>query len=170
MSRVSVLFCAMGALLLAGCMGYRVGSLLKGDYHSVAVVMFQNRTPRPEPGFEAQITGAIIKRLQSDGTLQVGSQDNADIVLTGRITHYKRLPLRSTRELSSVPREYRVTITAKIEAHDRRTGAVVIKTTEVSGTADTFIGADLQSADFQALPLVADDMARRVVSLLVEHW
>lgn len=157
-------------LIVAGCAGYHVGSISKADYHSVAVLTFQNRTTQPEPGLEQQITGAILKRLQADGTLRIESQDHADIVLTGKITHYRRLRLRSLRDLSSVPREYRITITAKVEAHNRITGDVVLKPTVVSGSADTFIGNDLQSADFQALPLVADDMARTIVSLLAESW
>lgn len=164
--------CGLAVLLMTGCMDYHVGSLLKADYHSIAVLPFQNRTSQPEPGLEAQITGAIIKRLQADGTLKIELPQNADIVLTGKITDYKRLPLRSLLKLTSVPREYRITITAKIEAHDRRTGTVILKTTEVSGSADTFIGQDqdLQSADFQALPLIADDLSRHVVSLLAESW
>ena len=151
-------------------MGYHVGSISKADYHSVAVLTFQNRTPHPEPGLESQITGAIIKRLQADGTLRVESQDNADIVLTGKITQYHRAPLRFMRDITSVPREYRITIAAKIEAHNGRTGAVVLKPTVVTGSADTFIGVDLQSADFQTIPLVADNLARRIVSLLAESW
>ena len=149
-------------------MGYHVGSVLKANYRSVAVPMFKNKTLKPQ--LEAQVTNGIIRRLQSDGTLRVDSVDNADIVVAGEIVDYRRTRLRSLQTEASTPREFRIYIDARVEAHDRVTGKVVLPPTIVTGTADTFIGNDLQSAEFQALPLIADDLARQVVSLLVESW
>jgi hypothetical protein len=45
-----------------------------------------------------------------------------------------------------------------------------LKSTVVEGKSDVFIGEDQQSAEEQALPLVADDIAKRVTGLLVENW
>jgi hypothetical protein len=163
--------CALGTLccvLAAGCAGYHVGPVLHADYKSVAVPMFKNKSLHPQ--LEAQITNAIIKRLQADGTLRVESQDDADVVVSGTVVGYDRRFLRSSRDNTNVAREYRIIITAEIEARNRRTGQVVVKLTTIKGAADTFIGSDLQSAEFQVLPLVADDLARQVVSLLVESW
>ncbi len=160
--------CAAGCIWVSGCAGYHVGPVLKADYKSVAVPMFKDKTLHPQ--LEAQITNAIIKRLQTDGTLLVESNPRADVILTGEITDYRRTSLRSETQDTGTPSEYRITITAKIEARDRRTGKMVFGPTELSGHGDVFIGSDLQSADFQVLPLVADDLARQVVSLLVESW
>lgn len=156
------------AALTAGCAGYRLGAVSKMDYHSIAVPMFHNKTLTPQ--LEAQVTNGTIKRLQADGTLEVRSEADADVLLTGEIIRYRRSPLRSLRDETGTPREYRITIEAQIEARDRVTGRAVLKPTTVSGSAETFIGSDLQSAELQALPLVADDLAKRVVSLLVENW
>jgi len=162
------LLAALCGLLLAGCMGYRVGPVLKGDYHSVAVPMFKNRTYKPQ--LEAQVTNGIIKRLQTDGTLRVDSVDNADIVLTGEIIRYRREMLRALPTEADTPREFRIYIDARVEAHDRITGKPVFGPTVVTGSTDTFIGTDLQASEYQALPLIADDLARQVVSMLVESW
>ncbi|NQU09148.1 LptE family protein [bacterium] len=156
------------ALATAGCAGYRLGPVLKADYHSVAVPMLRNATHQPQ--LEAQITNGIIKRLHQDGTLDVVARANADVVVLGRITRYRRTTLRSLREDTGTPREYRIEITARIEFRDRRTGQAVLPVTELTGQADTFIGTDLQGADQQAIPLAADDLARQVVALLVESW
>jgi len=130
--------------------------------------MFRNRTLRPQ--LEAQITNAIIKGLQEDGSLRIESEPDADVVLDGDIIRYERNTLRFLRNDSRVPREFEIAITVRVEAKDRRTGDIVLKSTEVTGKSDVFIGADQQSAEFQALPLVADDIARKVVGLLVENW
>ena len=161
----SVLLCAW---LAAGCAGYRIGPVSNPGYKSVAVPVFKNKTLIPQ--LEAQITNGVIKRLQADGTLQVDSKENADVILVGEIVRYRRQELRTSRDDSNQPREYRITIEARVEAHDRVSGMTVLKPTTVSGNAATFIGSDLQTAEYQALPFIADDLAQRVVSLLVENW
>lgn len=153
--------------LAASCAGYKLGPATRPDYRSVAVPMFGNKTLHPQ--IEAQITNAILKRFQHDGTLRIESESVADVVLTGQITAYHRAAIRSARADTGTAREYRVTVTARVQARNR-TGELVLKPTQVSGTAETFIGADLQSADLQALPLIADDLARQVVSLLADRW
>ena len=163
-----VLCFALLNLLLAGCAGYRLGPTLGAEYRSVAVPMFRNKTYKPQ--LEAQVTNGIIKRFQLDGTLRVDSVAEADVVLTGEITDYRRHELRSLREQIGAPREFRVTIEARVEARDRVTGKILLAPTTVTGSADTFIGNDLQSAEQQALPLIADDLAKRVVTLIAERW
>jgi hypothetical protein len=154
--------------LLTGCAGYHVGPLLKGNYKTVAVPMFKNHTYHPQ--VEAQVTNALIKRLQSDGALQVASIDNADVLVTGEVTRYLRGALRSVRQETREPREYKLTIEVRISVRDQRTGQLLLKPTLVTGSAETFIGSDLQSAEYQALPLIADDVARRASRLLTESW
>jgi Lipopolysaccharide-assembly len=167
-SRVGVVLTALGCALTVGCAGYHVGPVSNPGYRSVAVPMFKNKTLVPQ--LEAQITNGIIKRLQTDGTLQVESPGKADVILVGEILHYRREELRSSRDDSNQPREYRIIIEARVEAHHRATGEVVIKPTVVTGEAATFVGSDLQTAEYQVLPLIADDLSKRVVTLLVERW
>lgn len=154
-------------LLSAGCAGYRLGATQELPYRSVAVPMFKNTTLVPQ--LEAQVSNAIIKRFQSDGTLQVRSVADADVVVTGTIQKYKRRPLRTLQTNTGTPREYKLTIAARIEVRDRG-GRLVFEPVTVEGTAETFIGTDQQSSEAQALPLIADDLAKRVVTLLAERW
>ncbi len=156
------------AVITTGCMGYRVGPVLKANYRSVAVPMFKNETLVPR--IEAPITNAVIKQFQSDGALRVEHAPAADLIVTGRITDYSRSALRSLRLDTGVTREYRISITAVVEARSVRDGAVVLKRQKITGSADTFIGTDQQSAELQVLPLVADDIARQLVRMLTEDW
>jgi len=159
---------ALISALAVSCAGYHVGPVSNLSYKSVAIPMFKNKTLVPQ--LEAQVTNGIIKRLQNDGSLRVESSENADVIVSGEITHYHRELLRSEHEDSNAPREYRITIEARVEAHNRVTGETVVKPTLVTGQAATFIGSDLQTAEYQVLPLVADDLSKRVVTLLVEPW
>lgn len=159
---------AIASLFVFGCAGYHIGPVTKRNFKSIAVPMFRNTTLRPQ--IEAQISNAIIQRLQQDGSLIVETEPRADVVLKGSIIKYNREAFRSLRSDTGVPREYEITITVRVEAIDRRTGETVLKSTVVEGKTDVFIGEDQQSAEEQALPLVADDIAKRVTGLLVENW
>lgn len=157
-----------GSLLcLTGC-AYHLGSTQPAAYHTVAVPMFKNRTLKPQ--LQAQVTNAIIKRLQADGSLRVEWEQDAEVVVTGTITRYGHSVQRYERLDTAKPREYRLELEAVVEAHDRTTGKILLPPTTLTGKADAFIGFDLQSAEQQALPLMAEDLARQVVSLLVERW
>jgi hypothetical protein len=151
-----------------GCAGYHIGPVTKRNFNTIAVPMFRNETLRPQ--LEAQISNAVIKRLQQDGSLRIETGPRADVILSGTVFRYQRSALRSLRSDTGVPREYEIAITVRVEARDRRTGEVVLKSTEVEGKSDVFIGEDQQSAEMQVLPLVADDIAKRVAGLLVESW
>lgn len=155
-------------LFAFGCAGYHVGPATRRNFNSIAVPMFRNETLRPQ--LEAQISNAIIKRLQQDGSLRIETEPRADVVLNGTVFRYQRNALRTLHADTRVPREYEIDIVVRVEARDRRTGEIVLKSTEVEGKSDVFIGEDQQSAEEQALPLVADDIARRVAGLLVESW
>ncbi len=155
-------------LVTFGCAGYRIGPVTKHDFKSIAVPMFRNTTLQPQ--IEAQISNAIIRRIQQDGSLRIEPESRADVVLKGSITKYNRESLRSLRTDTGVPREFEITITVRVEVTDRRTGETVLRLTEVEGKSDVFIGENQQSAEEQALPLVADDIAKRVTGLLVENW
>jgi hypothetical protein len=168
MKRFATCLCLLSAALLSGCAGYKLGAVHQNDCRSVAVPMFRNRTIKPQ--LEAQVTNAIIKRLQTDGSLAVKSVDDADVIVRGEIIAYDRATLRGQRLDTTVPSELRLSIQARIEAYDRVTGAIVLPATVLTGSAETFMGADQQTAEQQALPLIADDLARRAASLLVENW
>jgi outer membrane lipopolysaccharide assembly protein LptE/RlpB len=157
----------VATLLVTGCAGYHLGSTQELPYQSVAVPMFKNMTLLPQ--LEAQVSNAIIKRFQSDGTLKVRSVADADVVLSGVIQKYKRRSVRTLQNNTGSPREYKLTITVRLEARNRA-GQFVFEPVTVEGSAETFIGDDLQTSEAQALPLIADDLAKRVVTLLTERW
>jgi hypothetical protein len=156
------------AIAVAGSGCYHLGPVSATGYRSIAVRMFRNTTLYPQ--LENQVSNAIIKRFQGDGGLQVRSEANADAILTGEIVKYQRLMVRSQHADTASPREYRISIDARVEVRDRVTGKQILAPTVVTGHADTFIGSDLQSSQQQALSVIADDIAKQVVSLLVEGW
>jgi hypothetical protein len=154
-------------LLVSGCAGYKPGptnGLVAGE-KSVQIVPFANATMDPRLG--DALTFQMRKALQRDGTYKLATQDDGDILVGGSVTQYHR------RELSYVPndletvRDYRLSMTAQVTARERSTGKILFDQ-PVTGYTIIRVGSDLTSAERQALPLLAIDLARNVTALLAD--
>lgn len=152
---------------MSGCAGYRVGptnGTLAGD-KTVQVRPFINQTLEPHLG-EA-VTAAVRRNLQRDGTYRLATHGESDIVVTGVITRYTR------RELSLLPndvltaQDYRVNATAQVTARDVHTGKVIFDRA-VTGYTLVRVGSDLTSSERQAIPLLAEELAKNATALLVD--
>jgi hypothetical protein len=155
------------ALALAGCAGYRLGPT-NGEAagaRSIQINPFANKTL--EPRLVDYVMSSLRKDLQQDGTFRLDTHEQGDIVLTGVITSYSRseLSVQPTDVLTAV--DYQITMTAQITARDRVTGKVILDR-PVTGTTMLRAGNDLTSAERQAIPLLAEDFARRAAALLVD--
>jgi hypothetical protein len=156
----------LATLIVTGCAGYKLGppnGVAAGE-KSVQVSPFSNQTLEPRLG--DAVTSALRKTLQRDGTYRLATHGDGDIVVTGELTRYDR------HELSFVPndvltvQDYRVRLTAKVTAREAGSGKVVLDQ-EVTGYTLLRVGSDLTSAERQALPLLAQDLAKNVTQLLV---
>jgi hypothetical protein len=161
-------FPALGiaVFLLAGCAGYHLGPVngeTAGD-KSVEVLPFNNQTLQPRLG--DAVTQALREQLQVDTTYHL-SDDQADIVLTGVITGYARQGLSFSSEDVLTASNYRVSIVAHIKARDSHTGKLLLDK-DITGYTLVHVGTDLASAERQALPLLAEDLAQKVTEQLSE--
>lgn len=166
--RIFPVFAAL--LLLAGCAGYHVGPVqptyMKG-YHTIAVPSFHNDTLTPR--LEVMMADAVIRQLQQDGTYEVGSESNSDLILQGSVTSIERSPLRALRGNVLATTEFQLDLKVSFTLTDRRTGKLV-KQRAVIGTTTFFVGGDVQQDEQQALPLAAEKAAVQMVSYLSEGW
>ena len=159
--------CVFIAAWFSGCAGYQLGPTngLNPREKSVQVVPFVNRTLQPR--LTDVVTSQIREELQRDGTYELASHGNPDIILSGALTRYQR------QEVTFVPndiltvQDYRVILTAQVTARERSTGKLLIDQT-VNGYTLLRVGSDLPSAERQAMPLLAADLAKNITALLAE--
>lgn len=156
------------ALLPSGCAGYRVGPTNgeRAGERSIQVHFFKNLTR--EPRLTESITTSIRKQLQQDGTYRLATDGSADIVVTGAISKYERSGLSFQPGDVQTVRDFTISIIARVTATERGTGKKLLSDREVEGRTTVRVGTDLASAERQAVPLIAEDLARRVTSLLTE--
>lgn len=152
---------------LTGCAGYRLGPTngTTAGARSIQVNPFYNRTI--EPRLTESLAFALRKQLQQDGTFTLQTDQTGDLIVSGTILNYERQQLSLQARDALTPRDYRITITVQLVATERSTGRTVLDR-KIKGYSDIRIGPDLASAERQALPLVAEDLARNATALLVD--
>jgi hypothetical protein len=167
MRRLHLLLLAPAVFGWSGCAGYKLGPSNgeRAGALSVQVSPFENKTIEPRLG--ESLTFALRRQIQRDGTYRLQTGNDSDVLVTGTILKYERHTLSLQPRDALSPRDYRLTITAQITARERLGGKVLLDR-KVQGYSDIRISDNLGSAERQALPLVAEDVARNATALLVD--
>lgn len=165
--RLQPLFVLCLCLILSGCAGYQLGptnGLVAGE-KSVQITPFINETLQPR--LTDYLTSQLRKELQKEGTYRLVTHGDADVILSGRMTRYESAEVTlSSTDILTV-RDFRLVLTAQVTARERSTGRVILDQ-PVSGSTLIRVGPDLSSAERQAMPLLAGDLAKNVTALLAE--
>ncbi len=155
------------ALSLSGCAGYRFGpsnGTAAGE-KSIQINPFPNQTL--EPHLTDAVTAQLRQAIQRDGTYRLASNEDADIVVSGVITHFERFELSFVDNDTLTVQDFRLSLTATVTARERISGKVIFDK-PVTGNTLVRISNDMPNAERQALPLLAGDLAKNVTALLVE--
>jgi hypothetical protein len=151
----------------SGCAGYKLGPVngVAAREKSVQVNPFENKTL--EPRLTDEVTQQLRKQLQRDGTYQIASHNDGDIVVAGTVTHYERQEVSFTSSDVLTVRDYRLELRAQVTARNRSSGKLILDQV-VTGSTVIRVTTDLTSAERQAMPLLAADLAKNVTTLLAE--
>ncbi|MST00767.1 MAG: hypothetical protein EXS29_05600 [Pedosphaera sp.] len=157
----------VAVLASLGCAGYRLGPTggLSATARTVQVAFFENLTK--EPRLVEAVSHAFRKRLQQDGTYRLETAGAGDLVVTGRLKQFTRNGVSYTPGDVLQVQDYSLVLTAEVVVTERATGKVLL-TREITGTSTIRVGNDLASGERQAVPLIAEDLARRAATLIVE--
>ena len=150
-----------------GCASYKVGAVnpaIPAD-QSIQVGLFQNGTA--QPGLSESVNASIRRELHRDGTFDLATANDGDVLLTGNITSYRRSAVSfQPRDILTV-RDFVVELSTQVKATDKTSGEVLVDRVVTSRTT-VRLGDDLTSAERQGPPLLANDLAKRTVAMLAE--
>jgi len=166
-TRISLLILA--AIAVTSC-GYRVGNIKPAQLESIdsiAIPLVVNETLQPRT---AQIvTGALISEMEQDGTYRIAQVTNADAILNGRVRNIERRQLRAARDNQLRSRELELLIEFEYELVERVSGKILSRGT-VFGSTSVFVSANYQTAERQALPEAARQLAIDLTTRLTEGY
>lgn len=161
----------MAALLMLvqsiGCAGYKLGPTNgnPAGSRSVQINLFQNKTT--EPRLTEAVVIATRRAFQQDGTFLLDTKDSGSITVSGVIDQFDRSGVSFRPNDIITVRDYELDMGATIKAIERSTGRVVYEG-KVHGRTTIRAGNDFYASERQALPLLAEDMARNIVSRLAD--
>jgi len=109
----------------------------------------------------------LRKNLQQDGTYRVDTHDEGDVVLNAVITTFNRSPVSFQPNDVLTVQIYELTMTVQLTARERSSGKLMFDR-PVIGRTPVRVTDDLTSAERQAIPLLAEDVAKKATGLLVD--
>ena len=150
-----------------GCAGYKLGPTngLRAGEKSIQINPVVNSTMEPRLG--AAVSHALRQEIQRDGTFRLSTRGDGDVVVNAEISHFDRRPMSFQPQDTLSAQDYELNIYAKVVATDRHSGKELVNK-QVRGRLMIRIGSDLVSAERQNLPLLAENLARNISSLLVD--
>jgi len=162
-------FClsAMMLCLLTGCAGYHLGPVngAVAGGKTLQIQPFNNQTFQPRLG--DALTQSLRQVVQQDGTFRLVTHESGEVVLTGIIRGYHRDALGFLSTDAATPEDFRIEAIVHVMARDTVSGKLLLDK-DVRGYALVHVDADLASAERQAMPLLADDLARNINELISE--
>jgi len=119
------------------------------------------------PGMEVDLTKAVRDRFLFDGNLKIATQENADIILKGKLVDFKKDVLRY--DANDNVEEYRIKLIANLELEDASNKAIWKESGFVGETTYRTSGS-LAKGEDAAIEDAISDLARRIVERTIEAW
>ena len=167
LSSLRALVIVAALVLTGGCANYTLGPTngRKSGDTSIKIAPVQNDTI--EPRLSEAVGNALRKQIQQDGTFRLETQDEAGILVTSRILRLERTYLSLNPRDVITPRDYQMILTMQLQATERGTGKVLVDR-PLSGRTTVRVGTDVNSAERESIPLLAEVIARKATSVLAD--
>jgi len=147
--------------------GYAFGHAYDDSIATVAVPIFGNDTQAR--GLELMITEALIKEIERRTPWKVTRADGADSTLEGSLNAIDLRQLSQTPGVGLV-QEQAVTLTARFQWRDNRTGDVLAGRTRFRASATFAPQSPVSDRIEHAQRQAAQQLARDIVSTLRSGW
>ncbi|MCA1962828.1 MAG: LPS assembly lipoprotein LptE [Prosthecobacter sp.] len=158
------------SLTLPSCAGYQLGghkpSRLQG-IQKLAVPTFDNQTL--EPRLSSVVTNSLIKQIQTDGSYQIASKDDAEAVLEGTIMRVDRSQFRSLRQNVLRTSQLQMRLTVNYVIKDAASGRPIHRGTS-SAISYVILDSNVQNSEAQALDDAAQRLASNLANEISEGW
>lgn len=158
----------VAAVLAGGCSRYQFGRYAEPPFRSVYVKPAANATFAPQS--QALLTLQLREAFIHDGLLQVENEARADAVLEIVLSDFERDVAATRQTDTEIADKLRLELTALCTLSDNRTGKIYFEKRPVSATADAFPGDRSQQAEYQAMPVLTRNLARRISYEVLQVW
>ncbi|MGE9294119.1 MAG: LPS assembly lipoprotein LptE [Puniceicoccales bacterium] len=169
-TRFRPIFLAVMALmlLLGACSHYQLGPPGELPFRTLYVAPAINRTYAPQPG--ALLTDQTISDLQGHSNVKIVQSEQADATLGISIVEYERSVGATQSQDTGLAQSYILTMVCLVTLTDNRTGEVLMETRRVTASQQAYVQGGFQIAEYQAMPVLTREMARKISNVVVSVW
>ena len=160
---------AFALLITTGCANYQLGTGSTPSFRTIYIEPVANKTLLPQS--QPLVTTRLRESFARDPRVQLtNSAASADATLVVVINDYHR-DIAAVREGDTgLAREFNVTLGATCTLRDNRTGRAIFEQRPVTAVREVFTDTGQLQAEYQALPLLAEALATKVVHIALDVW
>ena len=168
------------ALVTAGCASYKLGTPGDPPFDTVFIPPAENRSFAPQA--QAALTSELRQRFIRGGRVRVvADKSEADAVLEVTLADYRRETGARDSEDTVLAEDFDVTLVARTSLYDTRNGKYLYRDRRVEDRSNVFTENPftptgtprtqgfLQS-EYQAMPRIARDLARKIANEAIGAW
>ena len=166
--RLAALLLVCAVITANGCGYYSTTGRTAGEIKTVHIPFFDNRTA--EPNLEIDVTEQVINFIVADNTLKVvNTAEEADAVLEGSITTFRRTPFSFNQDLNA--EEYRLLVVVQATLFNQSKNEPVWAGEVLKGDASFFLEAVEGGFSYEeAIEIAIQQITERILNLTVRDW
>lgn len=151
-----LIFFSLLMILLGGC-SYQWLAFPSGT--KIAIPLFINETF--QYGLEETLTRSIIEKFILDGELEITEEEEADLILQGKITHYFNEPLS---EVATTVEEYRVRMNILVSLISVKDGKTIWE--ESLEEMTSYSSMEMIQTEDEAIRETGEKIGQRLIELI----
>lgn len=157
----------VGALASGGCYGFSGGGGLPSHMNTAFVPPVQNDTPRFT--LTERMTQSLLDAVRSKLGLQLAAEDEADLIVTARITRYSDVALNFDAREGETTQVFqrRITITAEVEIFDTELEEMYWSSRSVTGVGEYSPENEQEEV---AETIALDNLTQKIVDGAQSDW
>lgn len=169
MRLATLVFLVAFALGLACCANYHVGTGAEPRFQTLHVSVVKSDVLLPQS--VALVTTQVREAFLKDGRVRlVDSAAEADAELTLTLEDYHRDQTVARADDTGLARRYDLILQARATLTDRREQKTVFANQPLKVTRGVFTDSGQLQSEYQALPLLAEQLAERALHAVLDTW
>ena len=155
--------------MLAGCANYQLGTGTTQKFSTLFIAPIASETLIPQA--QALVTTQLREAFIRDGRVTlVNSAPAAEAVLQVTLTSYDRAVSVARSDDTGLARRFNVTLRARATLTDNRTKQIYFDRRPRAAERGGFTDSGLIPADYQALSLLAEQLAGEATHAVLDTW
>ncbi len=158
-------------LLGSACSSYRMGPP-GGDeaspFRSVYVELIKNESFAPQA--QAPLSDQLAETFMTTANVRTVDKGEAQATLTVVLKEYKR-SMSATQSRDTVQgQSFTLTLISECTLLDNRTGKYYFKNRTISTSMEAYVYGGFGRAEYESMPVLARDLARKIVDASTSGW